>query len=584
MIKKLIKTLCGGWATSDVILEEQRLSDVGSKINYNISRDNIPVFCKTKVVIHGYEIEEPLVYVGDNKRLDIAIDPTKPVSKDGDYYVRYNFISATYSDYSEYERHLYLVWLAGGKKSTTSERVLTLYFRNLQQRAVLEGQDQDLILFEVINIYDRYTSTIKHHFSDNYLPLFLYLVFTKNGKFNEKEQEILISFVKKYGNDVHIRDLYSELIFKIREGDFEDLSQFPLKNASVSEKIDHIFEYIATKDIHNSCSKFYKAFDKKIPCKTFRNRDLLYTTFRILMYNNRNLLNEKNIKFEVRERIIPYRNYYFYNINNYFYDIGNEIILTIGMSIKKIFHEALCMIGDYILSIEKLCQSRGHIGDRERYEVLPQLLKDYFSGLLPANIDLPDVQSNVLDRKIETDGITERMRLCFGEKNLKTVGDLVQKTEKELLEFKGFGKSSLRDTKEYLEIFGLSLKQNDITKQKDEILLPVGIEFSINKEKLFRIREDTIEVQNVLMEIFVEGEENEIVVVGNGEDLDRKYLDFIDFIRTKKSWAKKELNNYCKNNKLLLNDVISTVNGYYDEKYGEYLIGEEEGGFTVNDV
>jgi hypothetical protein len=70
----------------------------------------------------------------------------------------------------------------------------------------------------------------------------------------------------------------------------------------------------------------------------------------------------------------------------------------------------------------------------------------------------------------------------------------------------------------------------------------------------------------------------------NSDDLDKKYLDFIEFVRKKEIWSKKELTDYCKSNKLMLNSVISTVNDYWDEKYGEYLVEEEGGGFVVNDL
>jgi hypothetical protein len=198
------------------------------------------------------------------------------------------------------------------------------------------------------------------------------------------------------------------------------------------------------------------------------------------------------------------------------------------------------------------------------------------------------VSFDILKERIDRHSLTERMRVRFRENGIRTLGDLVKKTEKELLTMGGVGQECLRDTKEFLELFGLSLKQGEQpTKQKKDgaAASSIKIEFSISREKLSRIREDTIGVKSVLTEIFIGEEgEKEVVVEENPGDLDKKYLDFTEFVRKKEIWNKRELANYCKSNKLMLNSVVSVVNDYWDEKYGEHLIEEDKEGFVVNDL
>jgi hypothetical protein len=593
VVKKQIKTSDGKLTIGYLIVDEKDVGDAGSEINYDLTQTEPVYFCKDNITICGYKIEKPLVYIGSNRELDLAIDATKPISNgEGHYYVNYNFISATYVDYSVYERHLYLSWLASDKKSHASEKILTLYFRNLQRRAVIEGQDQNLILFEIVSIFDRYSNKIGHHFGDNYLPLFVYLVFKREAKFSEEEQEILMGFIEKYCYEKYIKEVRAELIFKIKGDEFQSLYPPLLKSNDINERIDLIFEYITTKDIHDSNSKFYKKFNRAMLLRVFRDRPVLYTIFRILLYDNRNILNEENLKPEIREKNEIYKNYYFYSVEKYYYyNIGREIVLNIGMQIKKIFYEATNMTENYIFEIEALCGEKKRIEDEDRYKVLPQLLQDYFKGILAINTALPDNRVDVLKWKIDGRTITERMRMCFKGLGIKTCGDLVQKTGKELLKFEGFGQSSLKEVKYYLEVFGLSLREEEqiIKRKKNKntvsALDDIRIEFSIDKEKLSRIKEDTIGIKNVLTEIFIDEEEGEKVATKeNSEDLDKKYVDFIEFVKEKKIWTKKELSDYCKNNKLMLNSAISTINEYWDEKYGEYLLEEEEGGFVVNDL
>jgi DNA-directed RNA polymerase subunit alpha len=46
---------------------------------------------------------------------------------------------------------------------------------------------------------------------------------------------------------------------------------------------------------------------------------------------------------------------------------------------------------------------------------------------------------------------------CLQQANIKTIGDLVQRTEAEMLKTKNFGRKSLKEIKEILAEMGLSL-------------------------------------------------------------------------------------------------------------------------------
>jgi DNA-directed RNA polymerase subunit alpha len=53
--------------------------------------------------------------------------------------------------------------------------------------------------------------------------------------------------------------------------------------------------------------------------------------------------------------------------------------------------------------------------------------------------------------------LSVRSSNCLKEANIKTISDLVRKTEEELLNFRNFGKKSLTEIEEILKAMGLSL-------------------------------------------------------------------------------------------------------------------------------
>jgi DNA-directed RNA polymerase subunit alpha len=62
--------------------------------------------------------------------------------------------------------------------------------------------------------------------------------------------------------------------------------------------------------------------------------------------------------------------------------------------------------------------------------------------------------------------LSVRSRNCLAKMNVKTLGDMVRKTEPELLAYKNFGETSLREIKQLLESKGLRLGMHKEEEQK----------------------------------------------------------------------------------------------------------------------
>ena len=69
----------------------------------------------------------------------------------------------------------------------------------------------------------------------------------------------------------------------------------------------------------------------------------------------------------------------------------------------------------------------------------------------------PDEVNKNLYRSVNELELSVRAANCLKNANIKTIADLVQKTEAEMLKTKNFGKKSLNEIKEILTEMGLSL-------------------------------------------------------------------------------------------------------------------------------
>src|SRR6516225_2545870 len=69
----------------------------------------------------------------------------------------------------------------------------------------------------------------------------------------------------------------------------------------------------------------------------------------------------------------------------------------------------------------------------------------------------PEIKNENLNRSVEELELSVRSYNCLKNANIQTIGELVQKTEAEMLKTKNFGRKSLNEIKEILGTMGLSL-------------------------------------------------------------------------------------------------------------------------------
>jgi DNA-directed RNA polymerase subunit alpha len=69
----------------------------------------------------------------------------------------------------------------------------------------------------------------------------------------------------------------------------------------------------------------------------------------------------------------------------------------------------------------------------------------------------PEIKNENLNRSVEELELSVRSYNCLKNANIQTIGELVQKSEAEMLKTKNFGRKSLNEIKEILQSMGLSL-------------------------------------------------------------------------------------------------------------------------------
>jgi DNA-directed RNA polymerase subunit alpha len=110
--------------------------------------------------------------------------------------------------------------------------------------------------------------------------------------------------------------------------------------------------------------------------------------------------------------------------------------------------------------------TNGAISPQDSIGQAAKLLKDHMSIFINFE-ELPEVveepaerainqMNEVLNRSVEELELSVRSYNCLKNANIQTIGDLVQKTEAEMLRTKNFGRKSLNEIKEILGNLGLS--------------------------------------------------------------------------------------------------------------------------------
>jgi len=112
--------------------------------------------------------------------------------------------------------------------------------------------------------------------------------------------------------------------------------------------------------------------------------------------------------------------------------------------------------------------TNGSVTPRDAVSLSAKLIRDHlniFINLedvadlqLDASVDQPRAALNEnLDKSVEELELSVRSYNCLKNANIRTIRELVQKTEGEMLKTKNFGRKSLNEIKEILSGMGLSL-------------------------------------------------------------------------------------------------------------------------------
>jgi DNA-directed RNA polymerase subunit alpha len=112
--------------------------------------------------------------------------------------------------------------------------------------------------------------------------------------------------------------------------------------------------------------------------------------------------------------------------------------------------------------------SNGAVTPRDAVSLAAKLIRDHFTifvsledlgeSALDAGGDQPLSSGNEhLDKSVEELELSVRSYNCLKNANIRTIRELVQKSEGEMLKTKNFGRKSLNEIKEILTTMGLSL-------------------------------------------------------------------------------------------------------------------------------
>ncbi|HEY6972393.1 MAG TPA: DNA-directed RNA polymerase subunit alpha [Candidatus Angelobacter sp.] len=110
--------------------------------------------------------------------------------------------------------------------------------------------------------------------------------------------------------------------------------------------------------------------------------------------------------------------------------------------------------------------TNGSVAPADALGLAAKLLKDHMTIFINFEEELeteareekgPQIRNENLNRSVEELELSVRSYNCLKNANIQTIGELVQKTEAEMLKTKNFGRKSLNEIKEILASMGLSL-------------------------------------------------------------------------------------------------------------------------------
>jgi DNA-directed RNA polymerase subunit alpha len=127
--------------------------------------------------------------------------------------------------------------------------------------------------------------------------------------------------------------------------------------------------------------------------------------------------------------------------------------------------------------------TNGAVSPQDSIGFAAKLLKDHMNIFinfeeLPESAEEPsertmDKMGEQLNRSVEELELSVRSYNCLKNANIQTIGELVQKTEAEMLRTKNFGRKSLNEIKEILGTIGLSLGMK--IDQQGRLIAPANV-------------------------------------------------------------------------------------------------------------
>src|SRR5260221_1061793 len=127
--------------------------------------------------------------------------------------------------------------------------------------------------------------------------------------------------------------------------------------------------------------------------------------------------------------------------------------------------------------------TNGSVAPTDAIGLAAKLVKDHMNIFINFEEELeaetgddgrPQIRNENLNRSVEELELSVRSYNCLKNANIQTIGELVQKTEAEMLKTKNFGRKSLNEIKEILSSMGLALGMR-IDEQGNLIPPPGGI-------------------------------------------------------------------------------------------------------------
>src|SRR5947209_5873609 len=142
--------------------------------------------------------------------------------------------------------------------------------------------------------------------------------------------------------------------------------------------------------------------------------------------------------------------------------------------------------------------TNGSVTPTDALGLAAKLLKDHMNIFINFEEELeaaasgeerkPEIRNENLNRSVEELELSVRSYNCLKNANIQTIGELVQKSEAEMLKTKNFGRKSLNEIKEILASMGLSLGMkidehgNAVPNPAAQQAAPAGISLGMDNE------------------------------------------------------------------------------------------------------